>query len=122
MKVETVIEIAKLLQSHDIDVVVDGGWGVDALLGEQTRPHEDLDIAIPHKDVTKLRQILTVKGYAEIFRDDSRDCNFVLQDDLGLRAGVTNRKSHNCSTNNRWSRAGSANAPRWADETPARCS
>jgi lincosamide nucleotidyltransferase A/C/D/E len=25
---------------------VDGGWGVDALLGEQTRPHEDVDLVV----------------------------------------------------------------------------
>lgn len=80
MNGETVIEILELLKSYDIDVTVDGGWGVDALLGEQTRPHADLDIAVPHKMVPRLRQILGAKGYAEIFRDDSRDCNFVLQD------------------------------------------
>lgn len=28
------------------DVWVDGGWGVDALLGKQTRPHSDLDLII----------------------------------------------------------------------------
>lgn len=88
MKVETVIEIIKLLKTHGIDVVIDGGWGVDALLGEQTRLHEDLDIAIPHKDVSKLREILGEKGYAEMFRDDSRDCNFVLQDNLGNQLDV----------------------------------
>ena len=25
------------------DAVVDGGWGVDALVGRQTRAHDDLD-------------------------------------------------------------------------------
>ena len=81
MNAKTVVEIVKFLIADDIDVVVDGGWGVDALLGEQTRPHNDLDIAIPHKDVPKLRQLLTEKGFAEILRDDSRDCNFVLEDE-----------------------------------------
>lgn len=80
MKAETVVELVKLLIANDIDVVIDGGWGVDALLGEQTRPHDDLDIAVPHKDVPKLRKILGEKGFEEIFRDDTRDCNFVLED------------------------------------------
>lgn len=88
MKAETVIEIVKLLEFHDIDVVIDGGWGVDALFSEQTRPHEDLDIAIPHQDVPKLRKILGEKGFAEIFRDDSRDCNFVLEDESGNQVDV----------------------------------
>ncbi len=80
MNAEKVIEIIKLLESNSIETVVDGGWGVDALLGEQTRRHDDLDVAISHKDVPKLRKILAEKGFTEIFRDDSRDCNFVLQD------------------------------------------
>jgi hypothetical protein len=30
---------------------LDGGWGVDALLGEHTRPHQDLDLAIARDDL-----------------------------------------------------------------------
>ena len=30
----------------DLPIWLDGGWGVDALLGEQTREHSDLDVAI----------------------------------------------------------------------------
>lgn len=88
MNAATVIEIIKLLESHNIDIVIDGGWGVDGLLGKQTREHDDLDIAIPHKDVPKLREILGEKGFAEIFRDDSRDCNFVLEDESGNQVDV----------------------------------
>jgi lincosamide nucleotidyltransferase A/C/D/E len=88
LKAETVIELVELLESHKIDVVVDGGWGVDALLGKQTRQHDDLDIAIPHKDVPKLRKTLASKGFSEISRNDSRDCNFVLQDTAGNQLDV----------------------------------
>lgn len=80
MKAEKVIELLKLFAENEIAVVVDGGWGVDALLGSQTRHHEDLDIAIPHKDVPKLRKLLADKGFGEIPRDDTRECNFVLGD------------------------------------------
>lgn len=83
MKAETTIELLKLFAENDIETVVDGGWGVDALLGEQTRHHEDLDIAIPHRDVPKLRKLLTDKGFSDVPRDDTRDCNFVLGDGLG---------------------------------------
>lgn len=58
MIAETVVEIINLLIINDILVVVDGGWGIDALIGRQNRPHYDLDIAIPHRDVAKLRQLL----------------------------------------------------------------
>jgi len=77
------VEILKLLEHNGIEVHVDGGWGVDALLGEQTRKHEDLDIAIPHKYVPKLRALLAVRGYEEVPRPDSWECNFVLGDAQG---------------------------------------
>jgi len=77
------VAIIRLLEQNHIDVCVDGGWGVDALLGEQTRPHQDLDIAIPHKDATLIRTVLWANGYGEVPRDDSWECNFVLGDDHG---------------------------------------
>ena len=88
MEAKTVIELLKLFAENDIDIIVDGGWGVDALLGRQTRYHEDLDIAIPHKDAAKLRKLLTDRGFSDILRDDTRDCNFVLGDSLGNSVDV----------------------------------
>ena len=70
MEAKTVIELLKLFAENEIDVVVDGGWGVDALLGRQTRFHEDLDIAIPNQDVPKLRKLMTDKGYNDVPGDD----------------------------------------------------
>ena len=86
------VEIVRLLTDNGIRVVVDGGWGVDALLGEQTRPHADLDIAILHKDVPALRKLLGSRGYREIPRDDSWECNFVLADESGHEVDV-----HSCT-------------------------
>ena len=78
-----VIEFVKLLNDNDIDVCIDGGWGVDALLGKQTRLHTDLDIAVQHKDVPKIRALLEARNYKDVPRDDTRDCNFVLGDEDG---------------------------------------
>ena len=83
MKSEYVVEFIKLLNQNNIEVYIDGGWAVDAVLGEQTREHEDLDIALPHKYVLLLRRILEEKGFKDIPRDDTRDCNFVLGDEHG---------------------------------------
>ncbi len=83
MTAADVIEIVELLDRNHIDVCVDGGWGVDALLGGQTRPHADLDLAIQHKDVTATRALLESRGFKDVPRDDTRDCNFVLGDDRG---------------------------------------
>lgn len=88
MKAEKVIELLELFTENSIDTVVDGGWGVDALLGEQTRPHDDLDIAIRHESVPKLRKILAERGFVEIPRDDTRECNFVLEDEAGNQVDV----------------------------------
>ena len=67
------VELLQLFAQHRIEVWVDGGWGVDALLGEQTRPHGDLDIALQHADVPKLRALLEARGYRDVPRDDTRD-------------------------------------------------
>ena len=58
--------LLRLFAEHEIAVHVDGGWGVDTLLGEQTRPHADLDIAMQHADVPRLRALLAERGYREI--------------------------------------------------------
>lgn len=83
MTAEDVIAFVQLLARHRIEVFLDGGWAVDALLGEQTRPHNDLDIALQHKDVPQVRALLEARGYKEVPRDDSWECNFVLGDDEG---------------------------------------
>jgi len=83
MTANDVIEFVQLLKQNHIDVCIDGGWGVDALLGEQTRPHADLDIAVQHEDVAQIRALLEARGYQDMPRDDTRECNFVLGDDAG---------------------------------------
>jgi len=37
MTAEAAVSIIKLLEQNGIEVYVDGGWGVDALLDQQTR-------------------------------------------------------------------------------------
>jgi lincosamide nucleotidyltransferase A/C/D/E len=83
-----VLEIIELLESNGIDVWLDGGWGVDALLGEQTRPHGDLDIALRHQDVPLLRTLLGTRGYRDVPREDTKDWNFVLGDGQGHEVDV----------------------------------
>jgi lincosamide nucleotidyltransferase A/C/D/E len=83
MTADDVIAFVQLLNQHNIEIFLDGGWGVDALLGEQTRPHADLDIALAHKDVPQVRALLEARGYKDVPRDDTWECNFVLGDDEG---------------------------------------
>ena len=86
--VEAVLELVKLFDENQIEVTIDGGWGVDALLGEQTRPHTDLDIAVQHKYVPHIRAVLEGKGYKDVPRPDNRDCNFVMGDGLGHEVDI----------------------------------
>lgn len=83
MTARDVIDFVQLAYENGIPVILDGGWGVDAALGRQTRPHADLDIAMRHRDTPRLRALLESRGYREVPRDDSWECNFVLGDDQG---------------------------------------
>jgi lincosamide nucleotidyltransferase A/C/D/E len=83
-----VTELYIKLQQTGIDIYLDGGWGVDALLGKQTRPHEDLDIFIQEKDVFTLRGFLEKKGYKEIKLEIARPFNFVFGDATGREIDV----------------------------------
>ena len=80
--------LLELFELNGLDVYVDGGWAVDALLGTQTRAHGDLDIAIPEADVPRMREILGERGYREVKKEDSWECNFVLADALGREVDV----------------------------------
>lgn len=88
MDARTVVELLRFLEEHSFEIYVDGGWAVDALLGGETRAHEDLDIAMPHSQVPLLRSLLGGRGFAEEARKDSWECNFVLADEQGSRLDV----------------------------------
>lgn len=88
MRAGDVIDLLRRFERQGLDVHVDGGWAVDALLGTQTRTHADLDIAIPHAQVGALRRLLAPLGFIDCPREDDRDCNFVLAHDDGRRLDV----------------------------------
>jgi lincosamide nucleotidyltransferase A/C/D/E len=82
------VDFYRTITQLGIELWIDGGWGVDALLGEQTRPHKDLDIAIQKKDVPALRNLLQARGYTDIKLEDARPWNFVLGDESGREIDV----------------------------------
>jgi lincosamide nucleotidyltransferase A/C/D/E len=83
MEASDVLGLYNALESLGVEIWIDGGWGVDALLEKQTRPHQDLDIAIQQKDVAKLVELLEARGYQEIKLEIRRPHNFVLADNHG---------------------------------------
>jgi lincosamide nucleotidyltransferase A/C/D/E len=46
MPASSVLEVLDALSVSGCPAWILGGWGVDALVGRQTRPHRDLDLAI----------------------------------------------------------------------------
>jgi len=63
MPAEDAAALCSQLQEHRIRFWVMGGWGVDALLQRQTRPHKDLDILMLLDDLPRLRQMLAEHGF-----------------------------------------------------------
>jgi len=78
---------------------LDGGWGVDALLGEQTRAHDDVDIVIARRDAHTARALLEPLGFEHdltaapglparlVLRDPSGrqvDLHLIVRDTAGL--------------------------------------
>ena len=62
------------------------GWGVDALIGHQTREHDDLDLIIPLPDGDATRRTLTALGF-ELVEDEPTLC-FVARDAGDRRVDV----------------------------------
>jgi len=79
-------EVLDRLETSGIESWLDGGWGVDALLGEQTRPHNDLDLIVRVDDVAEMRRTLSRDGFALITGE--LGSNFVLRDEHGREIDV----------------------------------
>ena len=64
-----VARIISYLESAAIRIWLDGGWGVDALIGEETRPHSDLDAAVELDKTDSIIAALAPFGF-EVTADD----------------------------------------------------
>jgi lincosamide nucleotidyltransferase A/C/D/E len=63
---------------------LDGGWGIDVLLGEQTRDHSDLDAAIDRDDLGEADRRLRGFGYERSQEVDPDDpARHVMRDTRG---------------------------------------
>ncbi len=58
MQAEDVIRLYTLLLEHGVQLWIDGGWGIDALLQQQTHPHKDLDVLVPLADLGTMTALL----------------------------------------------------------------
>jgi lincosamide nucleotidyltransferase A/C/D/E len=58
------LPLLQLFRDAGIGFWLDGGWGVDALLGHQTRKHGDVDMIIADADFAAAQQLLSARGFA----------------------------------------------------------
>jgi len=86
MTKEDVLRIVEHLDSAGVAAWLDGGWGVDALLGEQTRLHDDLDVVLALSDGEAACRALSDLGY--LVDEDERPTRFVLRDPSDRRIDV----------------------------------
>jgi lincosamide nucleotidyltransferase A/C/D/E len=63
VRAEDAISIYQRLVNNGIQIWLTGGWGIDALLEEQTRPHKDLDVIMLLDDVVLMRELLAGDGF-----------------------------------------------------------
>jgi GrpB-like predicted nucleotidyltransferase (UPF0157 family) len=80
MTAADVLEILDRLDAAGVESWIDGGWGVDALLGHETRPHDDLDFAVRAEDVERLPAVFREFRHVD---EDQMPSAYVLRDPAG---------------------------------------
>jgi lincosamide nucleotidyltransferase A/C/D/E len=63
MRAADVLLVLDRLEAAGLVAWLDGGWGVDALVGVQSRPHRDLDLAIARDDRPAAQAALAAVGF-----------------------------------------------------------
>jgi lincosamide nucleotidyltransferase A/C/D/E len=58
-----VLAVIECLERNGVDVWLDGGWGIDALLRRETRAHDDLDLVIAQDDLPGAQSALADLGF-----------------------------------------------------------
>jgi lincosamide nucleotidyltransferase A/C/D/E len=81
MSADDVLSVTTLLRAAGADVWIGGGWGIDALLGRETRPHRDLDLMHRVEQEPTVLAALAQAGFAETL--DWRPVRFVVTDPAG---------------------------------------
>lgn len=78
-----VLEVLDMLEAVGIPAWIGGGWGVDALVGHETRTHEDVDIAVDATNERPTLDVLTASGFRVVEGQDWRPSRVLLADATG---------------------------------------
>jgi lincosamide nucleotidyltransferase A/C/D/E len=89
MTADDAIDVLDRLEAAGVEVWVDGGWGVDALLGVETRPHGDLDIVVRQEQLAAARVALVAAGFSHAADEaPGLPARLVLRDPEGRQVDV----------------------------------
>lgn len=61
---DEVLKVIDALEEGNLRVWIDGGWGVDSLLGEVTRPHDDVDLVVELEAIGAVFECLSSLGFS----------------------------------------------------------
>jgi lincosamide nucleotidyltransferase A/C/D/E len=87
MDATNALAVIRALETQSVEVWLrDGGWGVDALLGEQTRPHKDVDLIV-RVDQTE-NAVQALRGLDFVVAEGRLSSCFVLRDQEGRSVDV----------------------------------
>ena len=63
MSSDQVLTVLGELEAAGVNAWLDGGWGIDALLGRQTRQHDDVDLVVRADAIPACRRVLEAGGF-----------------------------------------------------------
>ena len=86
MDTQSLLAVVDLLEADGIDVWLDGGWGVDALLERQTRGHDDLDLVVELAHADRIIELLRGLGYSQVAGNPRK--SFVMVDVRGCQVDI----------------------------------
>jgi lincosamide nucleotidyltransferase A/C/D/E len=86
VEADEVLSVLDALGREGLKVWLDGGWGVDALLGEETRPHGDVDLVVELAALPRVLQTLETVGFR--LAEDHAPVRVVLQTLDGRQADL----------------------------------
>ena len=66
-----------------IGVYLDGSWSVDALVGRETRAHNDIDLFVKRGDSQRYVDIIADEGFSEVAASFTTENHTVWQDEAG---------------------------------------
>ena len=81
MEPTDVLAIVACFQRAGVRAYIGGGWGVDALVGAQSRPHADLDVSFDTQHEEQAIQLLRQLGLQVV--KDQRPVRLVMSDGAG---------------------------------------